>query len=120
MIAANLGRRHSLELIGRFCGCEIDDAGGRIATVECALRSAQHFYLRQIVEFLFKEVVADEGNIIQRDGHGRIGGDRDGLGPDSAQLDAVAGKIRFGEAHIRDLLDEVRAAGGLGRSELLL
>jgi len=38
------------------------------------LRPAQHFHVLDVEEFLLEEVVADEGNVVEGDGDGRIGG----------------------------------------------
>ena len=80
----------------------------------------KNFDLPKVVEFLLEEMIADEWNIVERHGHRRIGRDRNRLRADAANLDAVAGEIRFREGHIRHLLHEVGAARRLRRRQLFL
>ncbi len=64
LIIADIGGGERLKLIRRLRGNEIDDACGRIPSIKRSLRSAQHFDLPHIIEFLFEEVIADERDIV--------------------------------------------------------
>src|SRR6185437_11668525 len=100
-------------LIGGFGGNQIDDAGGCVSAIQCTLRAAEHLHLGNVEEFLFEEMVADERDVIEGYGDRRIGRHRDGLGADAADLNVVAGEVRFGECQVGNLLDQIGAAGGL-------
>ncbi len=120
MIIAQFAGRHCLELIGGFGGDEIDHAGGRIAAIERALGPAQNLDLADVVEFLFEEMVSDKRHVVEGDSHGGICRHRDRLRADAANLDAVAGEIRFGEGEVRHLFHQIGAACGLRGGELFL
>src|SRR6185437_7092778 len=75
VIRTDFAGRHRFELIAGSCGGEVHHARRRVAAVKRALRSAQDFVLREIVEFLFEEMIAQERNVVQRNRDGRIGGD---------------------------------------------
>src|SRR6185437_4281415 len=64
VIVAEFAGRHGLELVGGFGGNQIDDASRRIAAIECSLGSAKHFDLRDVVEFLFEEVISNERHVV--------------------------------------------------------
>src|SRR6185437_6948655 len=119
-IVAEFGGCHGFKLVGRFGAGEIDHAGRCVASVERSLRPAQYLDLRNVVKFLFEEVIADEGDVVECDGDGRIGGDRDRLRADSADLDRVAGEVCLGESQVRYLLDQIGAACGLCGRQLFL
>ncbi len=84
MIIAEFAARHRFELVGWLGGGQIDHAGGRVTTIECALRPAQDFDLRHVIKFLLEEMVADKGDIVERDRDSRIGCHRNGLRADAA------------------------------------
>src|SRR6185437_1664789 len=115
LVIADIPARHRFKLIGRLGRDEVDNASGSIAAVERALGAAQDFGLAEIEEFLFKEVVSDKGNIVQCNSHSRIGGDRNRLRTNAANLDTVTGEVCFGEGQVWHLLHKVRTAGGLRR-----
>ena len=84
LIIADVGGRHGLELIrwlGRF---QIDHACRRVAPIKRALRTAQHFDLADVVEFLLEEMIADERRVVERNRHRRVGRHRNCLCPDAA------------------------------------
>ncbi len=120
VVIADVDGAHRFILIGGLCRDQVHDACGRIAAIERALRTAQHFHLRNVEEFLFEEMVADERCVVEGDGNRRIGGHGDGLCADAADLDVVAGEVGFCERQVRDVLDEIGAAGGLRRGKLFL
>ncbi len=119
-VIAEFGRGHGLKLIAWLDACQVHHACRGIAAIERALRPAQHFDLSRVVEFLLKEVIADEGCVVEGNGDGGIGGHRNGLCADAADLDAIAGEIGFGEVHVGNGFDEIRSAGGLGGGQLFL
>ena len=119
-VIAPIGRQHRFELIGRFGGNDVHHARRRVAAIERALRAAQHFDLIDVVKFLLEEMIADERNIVQRDGHGRIGRHRNRLRADAADLNGVAGEIGLGESEVRHFLHKIRPARDLPRGELFL
>ncbi len=104
-VVAEFGTRHGFKLVGGACAGEVYDAGGCISAVKRSLRPAQDFDLRNVVKFLLEEMVADERYVVEGHSHRGIGGDRDRLCPNAANLDAVAGKIGLGEIHVRNLFD---------------
>ncbi len=97
-------------MVGRLGREQVDDARRRVAAVKRALRAAQDFDLAQIIEFLLEEMIAQEGNVVEGNRHRRIGGHRNGLRADTADLDVVAGEIGFGKGQVRHVLDEIRTA----------
>ncbi len=119
-IIAPIGGEHGLELIGGRRRNDIHHAGGGIASVERALRPAQHFHLGDVVEFLLEEMVADERRIVERNRHRRIGGDGYRLRADAADFDGIAGEVRFRESEIGNLFHQIGAAGDLPLRQLLL
>lgn len=50
-----------------LCGDNVDHAGGRIAAIKRALRTAQHFDALNIEEFLFKQAVPDQRRVVETD-----------------------------------------------------
>src|SRR6185437_6561797 len=119
-VIADIDGCHGLELIGRLGRNHIHDTCGCIAAVKRALWSAQHFHLTYVIEFLLEEMIADEGNIVERDRYRRVGRNGDRLRADTADLDVVTGEIRFRKRQVRDLLHEIGAASSLCRGQLLL
>src|SRR6185437_3151675 len=120
MIIAEFARGHRFELVAWLCGSQIHYARRRVASVQRALRSPQHLDLGDVVELLLEEMIANERNVVEGDGDGRIGCHRDGLRADAANLDRVAAEVRFRERQVRHLFHEIGAACGLCGRELFL
>ncbi len=89
LVISEVGGSHRFELVGGFGAGEVHHARRRITAVERALWAAQNFDLRNVVEFLFEEVIADKRHVVERDGDRRIGCHGDRLRADAANLDAV-------------------------------
>src|SRR6185437_582178 len=84
------------------------------------LRPEKHFGLPELAEFLLEELIADEGYVVERNGDGGIGGDRNRLGANAADLDAITTEVRFREGQVRNLFDQIRSACRLCRRQLFL
>ncbi len=120
LVIADFARCHRFELIGRFGSGDVHHTRGRVAPIERTLRPAQHFQLSDVEEFLFEEMISDERRVVQGHCDSRVGGHRDRLGADAADVDAVAAEIRFGEGKVRHLFHQIGAARGLRGGQLLL
>src|SRR6185437_12904163 len=119
-IISNVNRCQRLELVGWLGGYNIYNASRGISAVERSLRAAENFNLADVEEFLFEEMVSDEGNVVQRDGHGRIRGHRYRLCANAANLNGITREIRFGEGEVWNLLHQIGPARGLCCRQLLL
>src|SRR3546814_5262523 len=78
-------------------GDQIDDAAGRIATIECALRSTENFHALKIEKLLLEATEVDHRDIVEADGNARIGGCGDRLRANAADREFIAGAVRLGK-----------------------
>src|SRR3546814_294848 len=100
-------------------GDQIDDAAGRIATIECALRSTENFHTLKIEKLLLEESVVDHRDIVEADGNARIGGCGDRLRANAADREIIAGEVRLGKRQVRHRAHEVGTGFDLLRVQIL-
>lgn len=120
VVVADLAADHRLELVDRLGGDHVDHAAGGVASVEGALRAAQHFDPFDVVELGLEQVVGEQRRVVQVDAGAGVARAGDQLGADAADLEVVAGEVPLGEVHVRNGDDQVRTAVDLGLLEGVL
>ncbi len=73
VVIADVNGPARLVLVGGLRRNDIDDAGGSVAAIERTLWPAQHLNVLDVEKFLLEEMVADERDVVEGDGDGRIG-----------------------------------------------
>src|SRR3546814_7279743 len=71
-------------------GDHVYDAAGGVATIERALRSAQHLYPLDIEILLLEQAIADQRRVVEADRDGRVGRDGQRLGANAADREIIA------------------------------
>jgi len=81
-------------------GAQVDHARGGVAAEQRSLRPAQHFDLRQVVEFAFEQAGAEQRRIVEVDRGGAVAGHADAQVADPADGEAGRGEVGLGERDV--------------------
>ncbi len=94
------GADHALEIVGRPCADDVDDAAGGVAAIERALRATKNFHTLDIEEFSFEKAVGGKRCAIEVHTGRGVAGHGSLLRADAANLKVVAAVIALGEGHV--------------------
>ena len=81
-------------------GAEVDHARGRVAAEQGALRTAQHFDLRQIEELAFEQAGEELRRVVHVDRGRAVAGHAGAKVTDAADGEAGGGEVRLGEGDV--------------------